>query len=254
MATLKRFVIPGVLVLLLVAAAFAMFRGDDTKTLTAHFPRTISIYEGSDVRVLGVPVGTVDKVTPVRHRRGRDDALRRRREGPRRRQGRDRRAVGRGRPVHPAHARLRRRRGAWPTARRSTRTAPRCRSSSTRSTAASTTSRSRSARPGPTRRVRSPTCSRPRRPTSAARARSSTRPSRTSASSAPTLDDNKEELFGSARKLEGFISTLADERHDRAPLQRLARRRVDDALRRAPGAVRRRCATSRPRSARCRPS
>jgi phospholipid/cholesterol/gamma-HCH transport system substrate-binding protein len=33
-------------------------------TLTAHFPRTISIYEGSDVRVLGVPVGTVDKVTP----------------------------------------------------------------------------------------------------------------------------------------------------------------------------------------------
>ncbi len=45
-----------------------------TKTLTAHFPRTISIYEGSDVRVLGVPVGTVDTVTPVGHRRGRDDA------------------------------------------------------------------------------------------------------------------------------------------------------------------------------------
>ena len=64
MTTLKRFVIPGVLVLLLVAAAFTMFRSDDTKTLTAHFPRTISIYEGSDVRVLGVPVGTVDKVTP----------------------------------------------------------------------------------------------------------------------------------------------------------------------------------------------
>ena len=52
MTTLKRFVIPGVLVLLLVAAAFTMFRSDDTKTLTAHFPRTISIYEGSDVRVL----------------------------------------------------------------------------------------------------------------------------------------------------------------------------------------------------------
>ena len=64
MATLKRVVVPAVLVLLLVAAAFTMFRGDDSKTLTAHFPRTISIYEGSDVRVLGVPVGTVDKVTP----------------------------------------------------------------------------------------------------------------------------------------------------------------------------------------------
>lgn len=61
---MKRAVVPVVLTLLLVAAAFTMFRGDDTKTLTAHFPRTISIYEGSDVRVLGVPVGTVDKVTP----------------------------------------------------------------------------------------------------------------------------------------------------------------------------------------------
>ena len=64
MTTLRRFVVPGVLVLLLVVAALTMFRSEDTKTLTAHFPRTISIYEGSDVRVLGVPVGTVDKVTP----------------------------------------------------------------------------------------------------------------------------------------------------------------------------------------------
>jgi phospholipid/cholesterol/gamma-HCH transport system substrate-binding protein len=63
-ATLKRVVVPAVIVLLLVAAAFTMFRGDESKTLTAHFPRTISIYEGSDVRVLGVPVGTVDTVTP----------------------------------------------------------------------------------------------------------------------------------------------------------------------------------------------
>ena len=64
MAMLKRVVLPAVIVLLLVAAAFTMFRSDDTKTLTAHFPRTISIYQGSDVRVLGVPVGKVDKVTP----------------------------------------------------------------------------------------------------------------------------------------------------------------------------------------------
>ena len=32
-----------------------MFRGEASKTLTAHFPRTISIYEGSAVKVLGVP-------------------------------------------------------------------------------------------------------------------------------------------------------------------------------------------------------
>jgi phospholipid/cholesterol/gamma-HCH transport system substrate-binding protein len=32
--------------------------------LVAHFPRTVGLYEGSDVRVLGVPIGRVDKVTP----------------------------------------------------------------------------------------------------------------------------------------------------------------------------------------------
>jgi phospholipid/cholesterol/gamma-HCH transport system substrate-binding protein len=65
MGTVKRLVVPAVIVALVLAAAVTMFRGGgDTKTLTAHFPRTISIYEGSDVRVLGVPVGTVDSVTP----------------------------------------------------------------------------------------------------------------------------------------------------------------------------------------------
>ena len=64
MSLLKRAILPGIIVLALVAAAFTMFSSEDTKTVTAHFPRTISIYEGSDVRVLGVPVGTVDKVTP----------------------------------------------------------------------------------------------------------------------------------------------------------------------------------------------
>ena len=49
---------------LVVAGAVTVFGGDDHKTLTAHFPRAISIYEGSDVRVLGVPVGTVEEVTP----------------------------------------------------------------------------------------------------------------------------------------------------------------------------------------------
>ena len=64
MTLLKRAIVPAIIVLALVAGAFVMFRGEDTKTLTAHFPRTISIYEGSDVRVLGVPVGHVDTVTP----------------------------------------------------------------------------------------------------------------------------------------------------------------------------------------------
>ena len=61
---MRKFVVPGIILALLAAAAFVMFQGEERKTLTAHFPRTISVYEGSEVRVLGVPVGTVDSVTP----------------------------------------------------------------------------------------------------------------------------------------------------------------------------------------------
>jgi phospholipid/cholesterol/gamma-HCH transport system substrate-binding protein len=54
-----------VAVLAIVAAvALVVLQGGDRKTLTASFPRTISLYQGSDVRVLGVPIGTVDSVTP----------------------------------------------------------------------------------------------------------------------------------------------------------------------------------------------
>ena len=62
---LKKIVVPIILVALLAAGAWTfLLGGKETKSLTAHFPRTVSIYEGSDVRVLGVPVGTVDTVTP----------------------------------------------------------------------------------------------------------------------------------------------------------------------------------------------
>ena len=61
---LKKIVVPLIVVALLVAAAFTWLGDKEMKTLTAHFPRTVSIYEGSDVRVLGVPIGTVDTVTP----------------------------------------------------------------------------------------------------------------------------------------------------------------------------------------------
>lgn len=64
MSILKRFAVPAVIAALVVAAAITMFSGGDQKTLVAHFPRTISIYKGSDVRILGVPVGKVTEVTP----------------------------------------------------------------------------------------------------------------------------------------------------------------------------------------------
>ncbi len=55
---------PAVIVILAVAAGLTLLDTAEKKTVTAHFPRTVSLYEGSDVRVLGVPVGTVEKVTP----------------------------------------------------------------------------------------------------------------------------------------------------------------------------------------------
>ena len=65
MKDLQKFAIPALIVVLVAAAGVWMFAGgDDRKTLVAHFPRTISVYEGSDVRVLGVAIGKVDKITP----------------------------------------------------------------------------------------------------------------------------------------------------------------------------------------------
>jgi len=49
---------------LVVAAALTLFQGGDRTYLTASFPRAVSLYEGSDVRILGVPVGRVETVTP----------------------------------------------------------------------------------------------------------------------------------------------------------------------------------------------
>src|SRR5262245_41970551 len=58
-------IVAGLLVLALVLATVWVMRPDEKRRqLTVDFPRTVSLYEGSDVRILGVPVGTVDSVTP----------------------------------------------------------------------------------------------------------------------------------------------------------------------------------------------
>jgi virulence factor Mce-like protein len=64
MDLLRKLAVPLVVVALVTAAAVTMFTGSDSKRLVAHFPRTISIYEGSEVRVLGVPIGNVESVVP----------------------------------------------------------------------------------------------------------------------------------------------------------------------------------------------
>lgn len=64
MDLVRRLAVPLVVIALVTAAAVTMFTGGDSKRLVAHFPRTISIYEGSEVRVLGVPIGQVETVEP----------------------------------------------------------------------------------------------------------------------------------------------------------------------------------------------
>ena len=51
-------------VLLLAATFFTVRGGEEMRTVTAHFPRAVSVYQGTDVRVLGVNVGRVTSVTP----------------------------------------------------------------------------------------------------------------------------------------------------------------------------------------------
>jgi phospholipid/cholesterol/gamma-HCH transport system substrate-binding protein len=64
MDLIRKLAVPLVVIALVSAAALTMFTGSDSKRLVAHFPRTISIYEGSEVRVLGVPIGNVESVVP----------------------------------------------------------------------------------------------------------------------------------------------------------------------------------------------
>jgi phospholipid/cholesterol/gamma-HCH transport system substrate-binding protein len=49
---------------IIVALVLVALPGQDKKYITASFPRTVSLYEGSDVRILGVPVGKVESVNP----------------------------------------------------------------------------------------------------------------------------------------------------------------------------------------------
>lgn len=50
--------------LVTAGALWWIFAGDGEKRITAYFGRTVGVYPGSDVQVLGVRVGTVESVTP----------------------------------------------------------------------------------------------------------------------------------------------------------------------------------------------
>ncbi|WP_280234226.1 MCE family protein [Nocardia cyriacigeorgica] len=54
-----------VIALVAGGALWWLFDRWHTTTITAYFDRSVGIYEGSDVRILGVPVGSVDSVEPM---------------------------------------------------------------------------------------------------------------------------------------------------------------------------------------------
>ena len=56
----------GVIVVLVLVTSFVVFQANstDTRRVTAYFDRTVSLYKGSEVRVMGVNIGTVTAVVP----------------------------------------------------------------------------------------------------------------------------------------------------------------------------------------------
>src|SRR5689334_3135991 len=53
-----------VAVVVVAGVLWWLFSSYNTTKITAYFDKSIGIYEGSEVRILGVPVGKVDSVTP----------------------------------------------------------------------------------------------------------------------------------------------------------------------------------------------
>ena len=59
-----RKVVVSIVVVALVATAFVLWPRQEKTHVTGMFSRAVGLYPGSDVRVLGVPIGTVTSVTP----------------------------------------------------------------------------------------------------------------------------------------------------------------------------------------------
>ena len=60
----NRWIIPAIIAAVICTLAYAALSGSSNKELTAYFQKTVSLYPGSSVRVLGVNVGAIDSVTP----------------------------------------------------------------------------------------------------------------------------------------------------------------------------------------------
>lgn len=59
-----RTIVIGIALVMVVGALLAFRGGPGERTVTAHFSRAVSIYPGSDVRMMGVRIGSVTAVVP----------------------------------------------------------------------------------------------------------------------------------------------------------------------------------------------
>ncbi|MRK00561.1 MCE family protein [Aeromicrobium sp. S22] len=64
LAGLSRLLVGAVVLLLVAALLLFLNKGDGKRYLTVDFQQTNSLYKGSDVKILGVPVGEVESLTP----------------------------------------------------------------------------------------------------------------------------------------------------------------------------------------------
>jgi phospholipid/cholesterol/gamma-HCH transport system substrate-binding protein len=64
-SSLSRLVAIGVVVVVLAVSVISLWPHPERVSATAYFPRAVSIYPGSDVRILGIRVGEIESVTPA---------------------------------------------------------------------------------------------------------------------------------------------------------------------------------------------
>jgi phospholipid/cholesterol/gamma-HCH transport system substrate-binding protein len=65
LAAVSRMIAAGVVLAVLAVTVVALWPSPTRISATAYFPRAVSVYPGSDVRILGVKVGEIASVTPA---------------------------------------------------------------------------------------------------------------------------------------------------------------------------------------------
>jgi phospholipid/cholesterol/gamma-HCH transport system substrate-binding protein len=64
-ASLSRLIAIAVVLVILAVSVISLWPQPERVSATAYFPRAVSVYPGSDVRILGIKVGEVESVTPA---------------------------------------------------------------------------------------------------------------------------------------------------------------------------------------------